>query len=191
MDIRKVKKLIELLEESGISELEISEGEESVRISRHPRMAMQAPMAMASPMLQAAPLAPAIPATSAGEHKPRNDEHTVTSPMVGTYYSAASPGAKAFVEIGTEIKVGQILCIIEAMKMMNQIESDKAGRVTAILAKNGEPVEFGQPLFKLFLGPRFALGLAELHVVRNRPAIEIGGLIQQFSFLVVLLFNLY
>jgi acetyl-CoA carboxylase biotin carboxyl carrier protein len=147
MDIRKVKKLIELLEESGISELEISEGEESVRISRHPRIAMQAPMAMGSPMLQAAPLAAAMPATSAGEHKPRNDEHTVTSPMVGTYYSAASPGAKAFVEIGTEIKVGQILCIIEAMKMMNQIESDKAGRVTAILAKNGEPVEFGQPLF--------------------------------------------
>jgi len=97
MDIRKVKKLIELLEESGISELEISEGEESVRISRHPRMAMQAPAAMASPMLQAAPLAPAMPATSAGEHKPRNDEHTVTSPMVGTYYSAATPGAKAFV----------------------------------------------------------------------------------------------
>jgi acetyl-CoA carboxylase biotin carboxyl carrier protein len=147
MDIRKVKKLIELLEESGISELEISEGEESVRISRHPRMAMQAPMTMTSPMLQAPPLAVAMPATSAGEHKPRNDEHTVTSPMVGTYYSAASPGAKAFVEIGTEIKVGQILCIIEAMKMMNQIESDKAGRVTAILAKNGEPVEFGQPLF--------------------------------------------
>jgi len=147
MDIRKVKKLIELLEESGISELEISEGEESVRISRHPRMAMQAPMAMGTPMLQAAPLAAAMPATSAGEHKPRNDEHTVTSPMVGTYYSAASPGAKAFVEIGTEIKVGQILCIIEAMKMMNQIESDKAGRISAILAKNGEPVEFGQPLF--------------------------------------------
>jgi acetyl-CoA carboxylase biotin carboxyl carrier protein len=147
MDIRKVKKLIELLEESGISELEISEGEESVRISRHPRMAMQAPMAMGTPMLQAPPLAAAMPATSAGEHKPRNDEHTVTSPMVGTYYSAASPGAKSFVEIGTEIKVGQILCIIEAMKMMNQIESDKAGRVTAILAKNGEPVEFGQPLF--------------------------------------------
>jgi acetyl-CoA carboxylase biotin carboxyl carrier protein len=147
MDIRKVKKLIELLEESGISELEISEGEESVRISRHPRIAMQAPMTMGNPMLQAAPLAAAMPATSAGEHKPRNDEHTVTSPMVGTYYSAASPGAKAFVEIGTEIKVGQILCIIEAMKMMNQIESDKAGRVTAILAKNGEPVEFGQPLF--------------------------------------------
>jgi acetyl-CoA carboxylase biotin carboxyl carrier protein len=147
MDIRKVKKLIELLEESGISELEISEGEESVRISRHPRMAMQAPMAMASPILQAAPAAAATPATAAGEHKPRIDEYTVTSPMVGTYYSAASPGAKAFVEIGTEIKIGQILCIIEAMKMMNQIESDKEGRVTSILAKNGEPVEFGQPLF--------------------------------------------
>jgi acetyl-CoA carboxylase biotin carboxyl carrier protein len=147
MDIRKVKKLIELLEESGISELEISEGEESVRISRHPRMAMQAPVQMA-PMAQAAPpAAPTLPATSAGEHKPRNDEYTVTSPMVGTYYSAASPGAKAFVEIGSEIKVGQILCIIEAMKMMNQIESDKAGRVSAMLAKNGEAVEFGQPLF--------------------------------------------
>jgi acetyl-CoA carboxylase biotin carboxyl carrier protein len=149
MDIRKVKKLIELLEESGISELEISEGEESVRISRHPRMALQqAPMQMGSPLVHAASLpAPATPATAAGEHKPRNDDYTVTSPMVGTYYSAASPGAKSFVEIGTEIKVGQILCIIEAMKMMNQIESDKAGRISAILAKNGEPVEFGQPLF--------------------------------------------
>jgi acetyl-CoA carboxylase biotin carboxyl carrier protein len=148
MDIRKVKKLIELLEESGISELEISEGEESVRISRHPRMAMQPPLQMAAPMAAAAlPAAAATPATSAGEHKPRNDEYTVTSPMVGTYYASSSPGAKVFVEIGSEIKVGQILCIIEAMKMMNQIESDKAGRVTAILAKNGEPVEFGQPLF--------------------------------------------
>jgi acetyl-CoA carboxylase biotin carboxyl carrier protein len=148
MDIRKVKKLIELLEESGISELEISEGEESVRISRHPRMSVPSGMAMANPMSQPAQVAaPAPPATAAGEHKPRNDEHTVTSPMVGTYYSSPSPGAKAFVEIGTEIEVGQILCIIEAMKMMNQIESDKAGRVTAILAKNGEPVEFGQPLF--------------------------------------------
>jgi acetyl-CoA carboxylase biotin carboxyl carrier protein len=149
VDIRKVKKLIELLEESGISELEISEGEESVRISRHPRMAMQAPMAMVPPMPQAVPAAAATPATAAGEHKPRVDESTVTSPMVGTYYSASAPGAKPFVELGTEIKVGQILCIIEAMKMMNQIESDKAGRVTAILAKNGEPVEFGQPLFMI------------------------------------------
>jgi acetyl-CoA carboxylase biotin carboxyl carrier protein len=147
MDIRKVKKLIELLEESGISELEISEGEESVRISRHPRMSAPAPGAFTSPVVQAVPAAAAMPATSAGEHTPRNDEYTVTSPMVGTYYASASPGAKAFVEIGSEIKVGQILCIIEAMKMMNQIESDKAGRVTAMLAKNGEPVEFGQPLF--------------------------------------------
>jgi acetyl-CoA carboxylase biotin carboxyl carrier protein len=145
MDIRKVKKLIELLEESGISELEICEGEESVRISRHPRMTVQAPAAPLAPAVAVA--APATPATSAGEHKPRDDENTVTSPMVGTYYSASAPGSKPFVELGSEIKVGQILCIIEAMKMMNQIESDKAGRVTAILAKNGEPVEFGQPLF--------------------------------------------
>jgi len=148
MDIRKVKKLIELLEESGISELEISEGEESVRISRHPRagvqVAAQAPLTYAPP-LTAAP--PVTAATSGAERAPRNDEHTVTSPMVGTYYSSASPGAKPFVEIGSEIKVGQILCIIEAMKMMNQIESDKEGRITAMLAKNGEPVEFGQPLF--------------------------------------------
>ena len=148
MDIRKVKKLIELLEESGISELEISEGEESVRISRHPRAGMQVTAPQAAPMVYAAPAAaPAAAATPAAERAPRNDEHTVTSPMVGTYYSSASPGAKPFVEIGSEIKVGQILCIIEAMKMMNQIESDKEGRVTAMLAKNGEPVEFGQPLF--------------------------------------------
>jgi acetyl-CoA carboxylase biotin carboxyl carrier protein len=150
MDIRKVKKLIELLEESGISELEISEGEESVRISRHPRMAMAAPASVPPPNQAAAaattPVAK-VPATAAGEHKPRNDDQTITSPMVGTYYSASAPGAKPFVDIGMEIKVGQILCIIEAMKMMNQIESDKAGRITAILAKNGEPVEFGQPLF--------------------------------------------
>jgi acetyl-CoA carboxylase biotin carboxyl carrier protein len=148
MDIRKVKKLIELLEESGISELEISEGEESVRISRHPRAGMQVAAPQAAPIVLPAPAAPpATAATSAGERAPRNDEHTVTSPMVGTYYASASPGAKPFVEIGSEIKVGQILCIIEAMKMMNQIESDKEGRVTAMLAKNGEPVEFGQPLF--------------------------------------------
>ena len=147
MDIRKVKKLIELLEESGISELEISEGEESVRISRHPRMGMQAPMTMAAPMVHVAPPVVAGPATS-GPHAPATkDDHTVNSPMVGTFYSSASPGAKPFVEIGTEVKVGQVLCIIEAMKMMNQIESDKAGRVTAVIAKNGDPVEFGQPLF--------------------------------------------
>jgi acetyl-CoA carboxylase biotin carboxyl carrier protein len=149
MDIRKVKKLIELLEESGIAELEISEGEESVRISRHPRVAMPAPQVAApAPAIPVAPAPlPRLPATAAGEHKPRNDDQTITSPMVGTFYSASAPGAKSFVEIGQEIKVGQILCIIEAMKMMNQIESDKAGRITAVLAKNGEPVEFGQPLF--------------------------------------------
>jgi acetyl-CoA carboxylase biotin carboxyl carrier protein len=148
MDIRKVKKLIELLEESGISELEISEGEESVRISRHPRMGMQV-AAQPAPVMHApaAAVAAPSPAAAAAERAARNDEHTVTSPMVGTYYASASPGAKPFVEIGSEIKVGQILCIIEAMKMMNQIESDKEGRVTAMLAKNGEPVEFGQPLF--------------------------------------------
>jgi len=149
MDIRKVKKLIELLEESGISELEISEGEESVRISRHPRT-MPGAAAVPAPLSQAASApspAPKLPATAAGEHKPRDDDQTITSPMVGTYYSASAPGAKPFVEIGMEIKVGQILCIIEAMKMMNQIESDKSGRITAMLAKNGEPVEFGQPLF--------------------------------------------
>ena len=146
MDIRKVKKLIELLEESGISELEISEGEETVRISRHARGGAQ-------PMVQYHAPAPA-PATAAVDAaapgaaaKPARDEHTIVSPMVGTYYSSASPGAKVFVEIGPEIKVGQTLCIIEAMKMMNQIESDKDGRITAILAKNGDPVEFGQPLF--------------------------------------------
>jgi len=151
MDIRKVKKLIELLEESGISELEISEGEESVRISRHPRGVAQTAAPAPAPVAYAAPpppvAAPATQATAAGEHKPRNDEHMVTSPMVGTYYASPSPGAKSFVEVGSEIKIGQILCIIEAMKMMNQIESDKAGRITAVLAKNGDPVEFGQPLF--------------------------------------------
>ncbi|NNM62762.1 MAG: acetyl-CoA carboxylase biotin carboxyl carrier protein [Steroidobacteraceae bacterium] len=150
MDIRKVKKLIELLEESGISELEISEGEESVRISRYPRGSVS--IAAPAPAAPAAPLLPLTsPATASAsvlaERKAAVDNRTVTSPMVGTYYSAPSPGAKAFVEIGHEVKVGQPLCIIEAMKMMNQIESDKAGKVTAILAKNGDPVEFGQPLF--------------------------------------------
>ena len=149
MDIRKVKKLIELLEESGIAELEISEGEESVRISRYPRGGA-APAAQAAPVYQVAAAAPAqaLPATSTSSAPvSAKHDHTVASPMVGTYYSAPSPGAKPFVELGTEIKVGQVLCIIEAMKMMNQIESEKSGTVTAILAKNGDPVEFGQPLF--------------------------------------------
>lgn len=150
MDIRKVKKLIELLEESGIAEIEISEGEESVRISRYPQGQMQAPIMhyaappMAAP-LAAAPVAAAPAAVAAPV--PSKVDHTVTAPMVGTYYASASPGAKAFVDIGSEVNVGDTLCIIEAMKMMNQIESDKSGRVTAVLVKNGDPVEFGQPLF--------------------------------------------
>jgi acetyl-CoA carboxylase biotin carboxyl carrier protein len=154
MDIRKVKKLIELLEESGISELEISEGEESVRISRYPRggAAPVVQTVQSAPMLQA-PLpasaaAQSLPATSTSSAPVgAKHDHTVVSPMVGTYYSAPSPGAKTFVDLGADVKVGQVLCIIEAMKMMNQIKSDKPGRVTAILAKNGDPVEFGQPLF--------------------------------------------
>ncbi|HTY93335.1 MAG TPA: acetyl-CoA carboxylase biotin carboxyl carrier protein [Steroidobacteraceae bacterium] len=143
MDIRKVKKLIELLEESGIAEIEIKEGEESVRISRMPTGAYApAPAMIAAP---AAP-APAAPAEAVAA-KPRANEHVVTAPMVGTFYSAPTPGAKAFVEIGDEVKVGQVLCIIEAMKMMNQIEADKSGKVSSIMAQNGDPVEFGQPLF--------------------------------------------
>lgn len=153
MDIRKVKKLIELLEESGIAELEISEGEESVRISRYARggAPVQQQPAMVIQSVPAAPVAPTplpMPAAAVPAASPAGDkDHTVASPMVGTYYAAASPGAKPFVELGMEIKVGQVLCIIEAMKMMNQIESELSGRITAILAKNGDPVEFGQPLF--------------------------------------------
>ncbi len=154
MDIRKVKKLIELLEESGIAEIEIKEGEEAVRISRMPTGAMVAhmqPAIMQAPAIAApaAPVVAAVPATAAGAAPParRPNEHVVAAPMVGTFYGAPSPGAKPFVEIGTEVKEGQVLCIIEAMKMMNQIESDKAGKITAIMATNGDPVEFGQPLF--------------------------------------------
>lgn len=152
MDIRKVKKLIELLEESGIAEIEISEGEESVRISRYPGGAgapqpyfQYAPQ----PQMQVAAAAPAAAAPVAQIAAPAKVDHTVTAPMVGTFYASATPAAKAFVDIGSEVNVGDTLCIIEAMKMMNQIESDKSGRVTAVLAKNGEPVEFGQPLFMI------------------------------------------
>jgi acetyl-CoA carboxylase biotin carboxyl carrier protein len=151
MDIRKIKKLIELLEESGIAELEIKEGEEAVRISRLPTSTrFQAGAVTALPIALPAPAESALPAVAAPvpeAAKPRPNEHVITAPMVGTFYGSASPGAKAFVEIGDEIKVGQVLCIIEAMKMMNQIEADRAGRVTSIMARNGEPVEFGQPLF--------------------------------------------
>lgn len=154
MDIRKVKKLIELLEESGIAEIEISEGEESVRISRYPPGGPQAPIVHyaappPAPVYAAAPPSAPIAATAAGATPVATSraDHTVTAPMVGTFYASATPGAKPFVDIGSEVSVGDTLCIIEAMKMMNQIESDKSGRVTGVLVKNGEPVEFGQPLF--------------------------------------------
>jgi len=151
MDIRKIKKLIELLEESGLAEIEITEGEESVRIARFSQGAAvvsttaPAPAHAPSPGAQAAPPAPAA-ASAAPAHR---DENLVTAPMVGTFYASPSPGAKPFVEVGQEVRVGQVLCIIEAMKMMNQIESERAGKVVAVLAKNGEPVEFGQPLFAI------------------------------------------
>jgi acetyl-CoA carboxylase biotin carboxyl carrier protein len=155
MDIRKIKKLIELLEESGIAEIEIKEGEEALRISRLsaggalaqavPQVNVAAAPAGASAAPVAAPAA--IAAAEGAAPKPKPNEHVITAPMVGTFYASPSPGAKAFVEIGDEIKVGQVLCIIEAMKMMNQIEADRAGRITSIMARNGDPVEFGQPLF--------------------------------------------
>ncbi len=148
MDIRKVKKLIELLEESGIAELEIHEGEESVRISRHGTAAP----AMYAAAPQAAPLAAPATTVSAGiESAPKaNDEisgHLIKSPMVGTFYRSPSPGTKAFVEVGQRVNAGETLCIIEAMKLLNQIESDKAGTVKAILIENGQPVEYGEPMF--------------------------------------------
>ena len=146
MDIRKVKKLIELLEESQIAEIEIHEGEESVRISR---LQAAAPMA-AAPVTYAAPApapAAAAPAETAPAEPAKPEGHTVTSPMVGTFYEASSPGAKPFVEIGQQVNVGDTLCIIEAMKMLNQIEADKAGTISARLVENGQPVEFGQSLF--------------------------------------------
>jgi acetyl-CoA carboxylase biotin carboxyl carrier protein len=152
MDIRKVKKLIELLEESGIAEIEISEGEESVRISRYP---VGAPMQM--PATYAAPMAPppilTAPGSAAGPADteiPGDDAiegHKIVSPMVGTFYESPSPNAEAFVKVGDKVEAGAILCVIEAMKMMNQIETDVAGTVKAINAENGEPVEFGQLLF--------------------------------------------
>jgi len=156
MDIRKIKKLIELLEESGIAEIEIKEGEEALRISRMPtgtatghqapQLAHLAPLA-AGAGGAAASASAALAAAESAAPKPKPNEHVITAPMVGTFYASPSPGAKAFVEIGDEIKVGQVLCIIEAMKMMNQIEADRAGRITSVMAQNGDPVEFGQPLF--------------------------------------------
>ncbi|ROS01525.1 acetyl-CoA carboxylase biotin carboxyl carrier protein [Sinobacterium caligoides] len=150
MDIRKVKKLIELLEESNIDELEIKEGEESVRISRrgsapaapvYSAPVAPAPVAAAVAPAAAAPVAPSAPAAPAG--------HSVNSPMVGTFYRSPAPGASAFVEVGQQVKEGDVICIVEAMKMMNQIEADKSGTVQAILAEDSQPVEFDQPLITI------------------------------------------
>ena len=152
MDIRKVKKLIELLEESGIGEIEIKEGEESVRISRG---VSGAPAPAPSPAV-APPPAPTLvaPAASAAPAEPesnsaRAEGHVVKSPMVGTFYRSPSPSSPAFVEVGKTVKAGDILCIVEAMKMMNQIEADAPGTIEAVLVENGEPVEFDQPLFSI------------------------------------------
>jgi acetyl-CoA carboxylase biotin carboxyl carrier protein len=149
MDIRKIKKLIELLEESGINELEITEGEESVRISRNGSAPQYAPMQHYAPAPQQyAPAPAAAPVAPAAVEAPKAiSGHVMKSPMVGSFYRAASPTAKAFVEVGQSVKVGDTLCIVEAMKMMNQIQSDKAGVIKEILVENGEPVEFDQPLF--------------------------------------------
>jgi len=147
MDIRTIKKLIELLDSSGVAEIEVKEGESSVRISRMPtnmpampQMVMNAPMAAPT----AAPQTAAAPAAKAEEGL---SGHVIKSPMVGTFYRAASPDAKPFVEVGQHVKAGDTVCIIEAMKMFNQIEADKSGVVKAILCENGQPVEFDQPLF--------------------------------------------
>ena len=150
MDIRKVKKLIELLEESGIDELEIKEGEESVRISRHSKQPAYAPQPMYAPAPApvAAPVAAAAPGAEAAPAAAAKLNGTVArSPMVGTFYRAASPGAPSFVEVGSKVNEGDTLCIIEAMKILNEIEADKAGTVTQILGENGQAVEYGQPLF--------------------------------------------
>ena len=151
MDIRKIKKLIELVEESGIAELEITEGEESVRIHRGPT-GVQAPMnysfaAPAAPQMAPAPAAAATTASEAPAEPAQPEGHVVKSPMVDTFYRASSPTAKPFAEVGQQVKVGDTLCIVEAMKMMNQIEADKAGVVKAILVENQDPVEFDQPMF--------------------------------------------
>lgn len=143
MDIRKVKKLIELLEESGIAEIEIHEGEESVRISR---ATAAAPVMQAAPVAVAAPVA-AAPVAAAAPVEEKIEGHVLNSPMVGSFYRAPSPGAKNFVDVGSKVNVGDTLCIIEAMKLLNQIEADKSGTIKAILVENGQPVEYNQPLF--------------------------------------------
>ncbi|WP_447753622.1 acetyl-CoA carboxylase biotin carboxyl carrier protein [Pseudomonas nicosulfuronedens] len=152
MDIRKVKKLIELLEESGIDELEIKEGEESVRISRHSKTPAQ-PIYAAAPAYAPAPVAAPVAAAAApaAEAAPaaQNLAGAVRSPMVGTFYRAASPTSANFVEVGQSVKKGDILCIVEAMKMMNHIEAETSGVIGQVLVENGQPVEFDQPLFTI------------------------------------------
>lgn len=152
MDIRKVKKLIELLQESNIDEIEIKEGEESVRISRN-RASSQPQYFSAPPMMAAAPAPVATAPTAAAaqaETKPAAmNGHVVKSPMVGTFYRSPSPSSPPFVEVGKHVKVGDVICIVEAMKMLNQIEADKAGIVEAILVEDGQPVEFDQPLITI------------------------------------------
>jgi len=142
MDIRKVKKLIELLEESDIAEIEIHEGEESVRISRHGSGAVMMPAPVAAPVAAAAPVAPTEDAAPA-----EPEGHIIRSPMVGTFYRSPTPGSKSFVDDGSSVAAGETLCIIEAMKILNQIESDTSGKITKILVEDGQPVEFDQPLF--------------------------------------------
>ena len=145
MDLRKLKKLIDLVEESGITELEVTEGEEKVRIVKQPATYPQ-PMAHAAPMVVAA-AAPIAATAAAAEKSDLPEGQVVKSPMVGTFYRSASPGSDPFVEIGSAVKVGETLCIVEAMKLLNEIESDCAGTVKAILVENGQPVEYGEPLF--------------------------------------------
>lgn len=151
MDIRKVKKLIELLEESNIDEIEIKEGEESVRISRNSGYGYAAPAApmYAAPPPVAAPAPAPAPAEAPAAETAAASGHVVKSPMVGTFYRAPSPTSPAFAEVGQTVKVGDVVCIVEAMKMMNQIEADRSGTIEAILVENGEPVEFDQPLFSI------------------------------------------
>ncbi len=148
MDIRKVKKLIELLEESGIAEIEISEGEDSVKISRYGSN-IAAPIPLAIPPVAAAPAAAAAtaPASALAMAEAEEDGHVVPAPMVGTFYNAPSPGSAPFVQVGDRVSIGDALCIIEAMKMMNQIEAEVAGTIKSIRVQNGDPVEYGQILF--------------------------------------------
>ena len=150
MDLRKLKTLIDLVQNSGISELEISEGEEKIRIAKNLAPAAQTTYMVGAPAQQYAPApapaaAPAAPAVAAAPAEPEG--HAVKSPMVGTFYRSGSPGAPAFAEVGQTVKAGDTLCIIEAMKLMNEIEADASGVIKAVLVENGQPVEYGQTLF--------------------------------------------